>query len=312
MEEFDLMGSLFCPVIIGFILDCLIGDPHWFPHPVRLFGSLINTGDKYLNKDRFRFAKGAVLTILLVLLVYFVIYGIQILIENEIALVLFNSFLFYLGIANRSLIEESWKVESLVRKKDIDKARYQVSMIVGRETNRLNLQQIRKACLETMSENLSDGVIAPIMFYAIGGLPLMFAYKMVNTLDSMIGYKNDRYFYFGKFAAKLDDILNYIPARLTALLMALISFSPKSVSFIIKYGRCHSSPNSAYPEAALAGILNCRFGGPNYYHGKLVEKQYIGREERDLLKSDFTKTSMINFAVCLIMIISVYFVEMYF
>ena len=150
-----------------------------------------------------------------------------------------------------------------------------------------------------MAENLSDGVVAPLFFYPLGGFPAMMAYKMVNTLDSMIGYKDARYKDFGCCSAHLDDVLNYIPARLTAFLIALSGYRKGIFSFIRKYARQHASPNSGYPESAMAGILDCRFGGPNIYHGMLVEKPYIGTHNRELSINDYKRAARINQTVCL-------------
>jgi len=173
---------------------------------------------------------------------------------------------------------------------------------VGRNTRNLNGQQIRKAVLETMDENLSDGVIAPLLFYALGGVQAMMAYKMANTLDSMIGYKSEKYREFGWFAARFDDVINFIPARITALLMVVLSLSPRGLVYIFRFGHKHSSPNAGYPEAALAGILNCRLGGPNVYHGALVEKPYIGNNDRIITIRDFYKTCVLNFSTCLVFV----------
>jgi adenosylcobinamide-phosphate synthase len=159
------------------------------------------------------------------------------------------------------------------------------------------------AAFETMSENLSDGVIAPLFYYALAGVPGMMAYKMVNTLDSMIGYRSERYEQFGKFAARLDDVANFIPARLTAILMALISGSKRSFQFIMQYGNKHKSPNSGYPEAALAGILNTRFGGPNIYQGVLVDKPFIGCDDRAIEADEIKRVSSVNHRTCFLMII---------
>lgn len=162
-----------------------------------------------------------------------------------------------------------------------------------------------------MSENLSDGVVAPLLFYFIAGVPGMLTYKMINTLDSMIGYRNERYAHFGKFAARLDDIANFIPARITALLMILVSLSPRGWQFVIRYGHHHKSPNSGYPEAALAGIMDLRFGGPNVYHGKMVDKPYIGVNNRAVKHEEFKTVSSINHAVCLLVVaaIIIYFIH---
>ena len=180
-----------------------------------------------------------------------------------------------------------------------------MARIVGRDTSALSAQEVRTAALETLAENLSDGVIAPLFWYMLLGVPGMMAYKMVNTLDSMIGYKTDRYRDFGCWAAHIDDIANYIPARLTALLMILghwlltigqkpTAKSQKPIAFVRQYGPCHASPNSGYPEAALAGILNCRFGGPHYYFGQLFDKPYIGTNDRPLTTDDMKTAVRVN------------------
>lgn len=172
--------------------------------------------------------------------------------------------------------------------------RRQVARIVGRDTSGLSPQEVRTAALETLAENLSDGVIAPLFWYLLLGVPGMLAYKMVNTLDSMVGYKNPRYLLYGRVAARLDDAANYLPARLTALLMVLVSGRWSLCRFVLRYGSQHASPNSGYPEAALAGILNCRFGGPHHYFGQEVWKPFIGTNERALTTADMQQAVRIN------------------
>ncbi len=176
-------------------------------------------------------------------------------------------------------------------------ARRQLSRIVGRDTARLDAQQIRIAALETLSENLSDGVVAPLFWYALGGVPAMMACKMVNTLDSMIGHRDARYEFFGKTAARLDDAANYIPARVTALLLALAARSPRAFRFIVRYGSAHASPNSGYPEAALAGALDARFGGPHDYDGERIDKPWIGENPRPIGAGEITRAVRLNHAV---------------
>ncbi|MDE5707728.1 MAG: adenosylcobinamide-phosphate synthase CbiB, partial [Alistipes sp.] len=178
--------------------------------------------------------------------------------------------------------------------RSLEEGRRQVARIVGRDTSALTAQEIRTAALETLAENLSDGVIAPLFWYALLGVPGMLAYKMVNTLDSMIGYRNDRYLLFGRVAARLDDAANYLPARLTALLMLLAAGRPGLLEFVRRFGRSHASPNSGYPEAALAGILGCRFGGTHDYFGRPVPKPYIGTCDRPLDSADMRR----SVAVC--------------
>ena len=221
-------------------------------------------------------------------------------------------------LAGTTLIREVRQV-FLAVDRSLEEGRRQVARIVGRDTSALSAQEVRTAALETLAENLSDGVIAPLFWYMLLGVPGMMAYKMVNTLDSMIGYKTDRYRDFGCWAAHIDDIANYIPARLTALLMilsSLVSINNNGGSkffilhsslfiFVRKYGPCHASPNSGYPEAALAGILNCRFGGPHYYFGQLFDKPYIGTNDRPLTTDDMKTAVRVNRTAEVLMIVLV-------
>ena len=298
---------LIIPLLIGFILDSLIGDPYWFPHPIRFFGNTIAFFENLLNNKRHKKLKGVVLTISLVLTTWSLLYGLQILINpSKYLYYSFISIMVFYGIANRNLIDEAIKVNKKLTKYGIVEGRKQLSNIVGRDTSNLSENQVRIATLETLSENLSDGVIAPLFYYMIGGVPLMFSYKMINTLDSMIGYKSSRYKDFGCFPARLDDVVNFIPSRITALFMVLITFSKRGFFFIIKYGHKHSSPNSGYPESALAGILNCQFGGPNVYHCQMIEKPFIGNNNRYITSKDIYKACSINYLSSLAFI-SIYF-----
>lgn len=297
MVEYAVIISLF----LGYILDLLLGDPRWLPHPIVLFGNAIAKAEKVLNKGAYRLQKGMLLSIFYCLLTFGVFWSIQygiakISVWAEQVWII--TFVFF-GLANRSLITEGKEVNEHLEKKGLEAGRKRLSWIVGRDTSKLDANAIRRAVLETMSENLSDGVVAPLFYFAIGGVPAMMTYKMINTFDSMIGYKSDRYIHFGRFAAKLDDVANYIPARLTALLIALVAFSRQSILYILKYGKHHASPNAGYPESALAGALNCAFGGPNVYHGKLLIKPWIGDNQRDVLSADLEKTIKINHRVTL-------------
>ena len=291
------------PLLAGFLLDSLLGDPRWLPHPVRLFGGVISRLEKHFNQGKCRKLKGALISALLVGVIWLILFLLfRLLKQVPFLYVILASVGVFYGLANRSLIMESRRVINALKNEGLDTARHQLSFIVGRDTSRLNEQQIRTAVLETMAENLSDGVIAPLFYYALGGVPLLFAYKMGSTLDSMIAYKDARFREYGWFAARLDDLLNLVPSRLTALLMVLVSFSRSGLSHIFCYGHRHSSPNAGYPEAALAGILKCRFGGPNIYHGQLVEKPFIGHHQKILTDSDFYRTVWINCAATLLMI----------
>lgn len=279
--------NIIIPLLMGYLLDLIFGDPHWFPHPVKGFGWLIAKGEKIFNHGNTRFLKGAMVSIFLILLIFSIVFYIRAFVStiNIYCIWVFDSIMIYFCIANKSLIDEGKAVFKDLEQ-DIDAGRKRLSWIVGRDTANLSENQIRIAVFETMSENLSDGVIAPLFFYAIGGVPAMIAYKMTNTLDSMIGYKNERYEQFGKFAARVDDVANYIPARITAFLIAFISANKRAFQFILRYGNKHSSPNSGFPEAAMAGVLDCRFGGPNSYHGLWIDKPYIGQNNRAVGNTD--------------------------
>ena len=223
---------------------------------------------------------------------------------SSILTAILSCIIIFYCLAGKTLINEVRNV-FVALNTSTEEGRRQVARIVGRDTSNLSSQEIRKAALETLSENLSDGVIAPLFWFALLGVPGMFAYKMINTLDSMIGYKNERYKNFGCWAAHIDDIANYIPARLTAFLMILINGKLSLFSFVNKYGKHHASPNSGYPEAALAGVLDCQFGGPNIYFGNLVEKPYIGDNDRELTFQDMEVSVKINQKVetCMIVLI---------
>ena len=292
------------PLVVGFLLDAALGDPLFIPHPVIFFGKTISTFEEKLNHGSNKGMKGAIMAICLILLVYFVFFILtRLSLTNDHVYYAFASFFVFLGVANHGLIKESLKVHYALERQGLEAGRKQLSFIVGRDTSQLSKQQIRKAVLETLAENLSDGVIAPLFYYALGGVPFMFAYKMVNTMDSMIGYKDDRYREFGRFAAKIDDVANFIPARITALLMVFVSFSWRGLRYIFIYGNKHSSPNAGYPEAALAGILNCRFGGPNIYHGALVQKPFIGKNDKEFQLQDMLRSCVLNATVSTIFVI---------
>ena len=283
------------PLLIGWILDMLLGDPQWLPHPVVAFGKMIAFGERRLNTGTGKKLKGACLAIVLIVAIFTITFGIRwilSLISPYLCMAIDTILIFYC-LAGTTLIREVRQV-FLAVERSLEDGRRQVSRIVGRDTSELSAQEIRTAALETLAENLSDGVIAPLFWLAIGGVPGMMAYKMVNTLDSMIGYRTERYKDFGCWAARIDDVANYIPARLTALLMIVASGRLRLFSFVAKYGHQHASPNSGYPESALAGILNCRFGGPHYYFGEWFDKPYIGDNERELTTEDMYKAIRIN------------------
>ena len=287
-------------LLIGWLLDLMVGDPQRLPHPVVWFGKMIAACERKLNRGTNRKLKGALTAVGLILFVFVFTWMLRKVLDTY-ALYLFDAIAIFYCLAGTTLIREVRAV-FLALDRSLDEGRRQVARIVGRDTSELSAQEVRTAALETLAENLSDGVIAPLFWLAILGTPGMLAYKMVNTLDSMIGYKTDRYRDFGCWAAHIDDIANYIPARLTALLM--LTFSPPKLGgvrgglnrlkFVRKYGRNHASPNSGYPEAALAAILDCRFGGPHYYFGELFDKPYIGTNGRLLTTEDMKKAVRVN------------------
>lgn len=296
--------TVILPLILAFGLDRWLGDPSWLPHPVVGFGKLIAFCERRLNRGRFRLLKGGAMAVGLVLGIYFPalfllrwidgwgeLTGLPIV--GTILSVTVQTVLIFCCLAGTTLIREVRMVFEAVDRSPAE-GRRQVARIVGRDTSELSPQEVRTAALETLAENLSDGVIAPLFWYLLLGVPGMLAYKMVNTLDSMVGYKNPRYLLYGRVAARLDDAANYLPARLTALLMVLVSGRWSLCRFVLRYGSQHASPNSGYPEAALAGILNCRFGGPHHYFGQEVWKPFIGTNERALTTADMQQAVRIN------------------
>ena len=294
------------PLLAGWILDLLIGDPQWLPHPVVWFGKAIAACEHKLNRGHHRKVKGAIVAMILIAFVFALTWLIRywLLSLSSYLLLLFDAIIIFYCLAGTTLIREVREV-FFALDRSLEEGRQQVACIVGRDTSELSAQEVRTAALETLAENLSDGVIAPLFWFAILGTPGMLAYKMVNTLDSMIGYKTERYKDFGCWAAHIDDVANYIPARLTALLMILASGKLNLLGFVWKNGPRHASPNSGYPEAALAGILNCRFGGPHYYFGQLFDKPYIGEHERLLTTDDMTKAVRVNRVAEIMMILIV-------
>ena len=297
------------PLLTGWMLDLLLGDPARLPHPVVWFGKMISFGEHQLNRGGHRMMKGAVMAVALIVAVFAVTWLLRRSVYQlpsygkALGIGLDAVFIFYC-LAGTTLIREVRQV-FLALDRSLDEGRRQVARIVGRDTTGLTAQEVRTAALETLAENLSDGVIAPLFWYMLLGVPGMMAYKMVNTLDSMIGYKTERYKDFGCWAAHIDDVANFIPARLTALLMVAAAGKPQLATFVWKNGRRHASPNSGWPEAALAGILDCRFGGPHYYFGQLFDKPYIGENDRLLTTDDMKKAVRVNRTAEILMVLLV-------
>ena len=302
MMSDTLIGLL--PLVAGWLLDLVLGDPSWLPHPVVAFGKMIAFFEHRLNKGKYRLFKGALMSVGLIVFVFAATWLLRRLFFtfHFSLFTLCDSIIIFFCLAGTTLIREVREVFRAVDR-SLEEGRLQVARIVGRDTSELSAQEVRTAALETLAENLSDGVIAPLFWLAILGVPGMMAYKMVNTLDSMIGYKTERFKDFGCWAAHIDDIANYIPARLTALLMIIASGRPRLLGFVLRNGSNHASPNSGYPEAALAGILNSRFGGPHYYFGELFDKPYIGENDRELTTADMKKAVLVNRTAEVLMVI---------
>lgn len=306
------MSGHFFALIGGWLLDLLAGDPARLPHPVVGFGKLIAAGERRWNKGKNRRLKGAVLAISLIAgafaLTLAMLFGLRVLSEKTglgaVLQYLGEGMLIFYCLAGTTLIREVREVFKAADR-SLEEGRKQVARIVGRDTAALSGQEVRKAALETLAENLNDGVVAPLFWFLLLGVPGMVAYKMVNTLDSMIGYRNERYADFGRFAAKADDVAGWIPARLTAFLMLMVSGNLDKLKWVRENGRKHLSPNSGHPEAALAAILDCRFGGPHDYFGKEVWKPYIGENDRLLTSADMEQAILVNRLAEMVMVLAV-------
>ena len=302
-------------LVMGYILDLIFGDPYWMPHPVRFIGNLISILEKVIRRfmpktKRGEYIGGIILTVMVVsisMVIPLVIILIAKTINKYLALIV-ESFMCYQILATKSLKVESMKVYDELEKNDLPSARKAVSMIVGRDTKDLTFSGVAKAAVETVAENTSDGIIAPMIFIAIGGAPMGFFYKAINTMDSMVGYKNEKYMNFGRFAAKLDDVVNYLPARISAYQMILSSFflryDYKNAFKIYKRDRYnHASPNSAQTESVCAGALDVQLAGNAYYFGKLYEKPTIGDNIREINYDDIKKANRLLYCTSFISIV---------
>ena len=306
--------SLFA-LAIGFVLDLIIGDPYWLWHPIRVIGKWIDTCERYIRhivpdtKKGLRLG-GAMLVFMVTGASTTVPFVILMLCEAicPVLRLIVESIMCYQLLATKSLKTESMKVHKELVKDDLPAARYAVSMIVGRDTECLTEEGVAKAAVETVAENTSDGIIAPMIFMTLFGAVGSFFYKSVNTMDSMVGYVNDKYKYFGTCAAKLDDVLNYIPARVSAILMIiaskLIGMDAKNAFKIFKRDRYnHASPNSAQTEAVMAGALDVQLAGDAYYFGKLHKKKTIGDPIRAVEADDIKKANKLLYATAILAIV---------
>lgn len=304
-------------VVAAFLIDFLSGYPKKY-HPIKAIGKLIEKNESFLRNRKLTGRFGGFLLFLLVtapiflfsiIFVYFIekMNSLSMIgwLFSRIFLVLFSS----LFIALRGLIYEAKKVDKLLNEGNLVQARISLKALVGRDTENLIPEKIRIAIIESLAENLCDAVIAPLFYFFLGGFPFLVFYKTVNTLDSMVGYKNERYIKFGWFSAKMDDIFNYVPARITGIFIVLSSFillgfstGKRSLKIMLRDGKNHSSPNSGIPEAAMAGALGVRLGGPNYYGGILVEKPYIGEDLNSI------SSELINLSIKIITVSSFLFI----
>jgi adenosylcobinamide-phosphate synthase len=287
MNYSPALDSFAALAVSGFLLDLAIGDPRWLPHPVVMMGKAISWGEKSLwsGEPRRDFLAGMALTLAVVGSSAAIAWAAVLLVSLFSSAVAFMAvaFLASTTIATRGLLVAVACIEEPLRAGDIIQARQQLSHIVGRETHNLNQDKVLRAGLESLAESTCDGIVAPLFYLFLGGIPLAVAYKAASTLDSMIGYRTERYFYFGKFAARLDDVFNFLPARLTALVMivaaSLLKLRARLAAKVVWRDHAnHLSPNAGYPEAALAGAFGIRLGGPSTYFGKQVAKPYIGEE----------------------------------
>lgn len=277
-------------IISAFLLDFLIGDPRFLPHPVVFMGKAIEFFEPLFRKGPFNLIiNGALFAIFLITATFILTSGVIHLCEsiNPLAGQIASIVLMFFTLSAKSLYKAAMDVKTALEKKGIKSGRDKIAMIVGRDVKNLDQKGIVKAAVETVAENFVDGFLSPLFFALIGGVPCAMAYKMVNTLDSMVGYKNEKYLEFGRASAKIDDVVNFFPARISVIIIAgaTILFPKKRVYQTLKTGfkegKLHKSPNAGFPEAAFAGALRIRLGGPNYYFGKLVKKPYIGNSFPD-------------------------------
>lgn len=298
------------PIIIGFAIDLILGDPYALPHPIRLIGTLISKLEAFTRKHFKSLRFGGVFLGVTVLflstsvpfLILFFSYKLNIILGIAV-----ESILCYYLIAPKCLRDESMKVYRAINENDIEKARKAVSMIVGRDTICLDQSGIIRAAVETVAENTSDGVTAPIMYMSVGGAALGFFYKAANTMDSMIGYRNEKYADLGCFAARLDDVLNFIPSRLTALTMVFSAYilgmnGRNAFKIWRRDRRKHASPNSAQTESACAGALDVRLAGDAYYFGRLHKKEFIGDDSRPIENEDIRRANRLMYCTSVIIL----------
>ena len=303
----------YLPIQIGiaFLLDIMIGDPRWFPHPVRMIGVCIEYCEKVLRRlVPSEQVGGIFLAFIIVIGTYLVTYQLLIFFyEIRWSLGIITSIvIIFFSLSTRDLLRETRNVLNALKSGNLKNARKNLSRIVGRDTQNLSEEQIATGCIETSAENIVDGIIAPLFYAFIGGPALAMAYKSINTLDSMVGYKNDKYIDFGRASAKLDDIANYIPARIAAVVLPIASYLcgadySNSVKILKRDGQKHPSPNSGIPEAAIAGALGIRLGGPSIYNDVSSYKPFIGDQQKDVSFDDINSASKIVMVSAIISVV---------
>mgnify|MGYP000862097183 FL=1 len=299
--------TLVIKIWIAYVLDLIFGDPQNIIHPVQVIGKMINIGEKSLlrkkhESDRkYKFFAGMILNITVISLTYGITYLIRRTSENSIILTVAEIYLMYTVFSINSLAREGNRVYNILKEGNIERARKDLSYLVSRDTGTMDEKMIIRSTMETISENTVDGIVAPMLYMFLGGLPLSMTYKAINTFDSMVGYKNEKYMDFGKFSAKLDDVANFIPARITGILIVIASMIlgydyKNSLKIFIRDRKNHSSPNSGHTEAGVAGALGVQFGGRVSYFGKEVDKPVIGDKTKDFELEDIKKNIKIMHA----------------
>lgn len=299
--------TLVIKIWIAYVLDLIFGDPQNIIHPVQIIGKMINIGEKsllgkkYKSDRKYKFFAGMILNITVISLTYGITYLIRRISENSIIFTVAEIYLMYTIFSINSLAREGNRVYNILKEGNIERARKDLSYLVSRDTGTMDEKMIIRSTMETISENTVDGIVAPMMYMFLGGLPLSMTYKAINTFDSMVGYKNEKYMDFGKFSAKLDDVANFIPARITGILIVIASMIlgydyKNSLKIFIRDRKNHSSPNSGHAEAGVAGALGVQFGGRVSYFGKEVDKPVIGDKTNDFELEDIKKNIKIMYA----------------
>ena len=290
----------FIKIWIAYVLDLIFGDPQNVVHPVQVIGKTISAGEKVLLRKKYKFLAGAVLNIFTVSITYTLMYLISKSVKISVFFMIIEIYLMYTIFSINSLAREGNRVYRILKEGDIERARKDLSYLVSRDTETMDEKMIIRSTMETISENTVDGIVAPMFYMFLGGMPLAMAYKAINTLDSMVGYKNEKYMDFGKFSAKVDDAANFIPARITGILIVLASMIlgydyKNSLKIFLRDRKNHSSPNSAHSEASVAGALGVQFGGKVSYFGKEIDKPTIGDKTKEFELEDIRKNIRIMY-----------------